>query len=104
MERLDGKRIIVTGGTSGMGEGIVRAFPALGAKVVFWGRNEKAGAKIASESGATFVKAEITDPVSVTEGMKILSTPCFARARRCPCTSFAGKQTVSEVTACRPSS
>jgi NAD(P)-dependent dehydrogenase (short-subunit alcohol dehydrogenase family) len=70
MERLDGKRIIVTGGTSGMGEGIVRAFPALGAKVVFWGRNEKAGAKIASESGATFVKAEITDPVSVTEGMK----------------------------------
>ena len=43
MERLDGKRIIVTGGTSGMGEGIVRAFPALGAKVVFWGINEERG-------------------------------------------------------------
>ena len=40
MERLDGKRIVVTGGTSGMGEGVVRAFPKLGAKVVFWGRNE----------------------------------------------------------------
>ena len=45
MERLDGKRIVVTGGTSGMGEGVVRAFPALGAKVVFWGRNEAAGQK-----------------------------------------------------------
>ena len=30
MERLDGKKIIITGGTSGMGEGVVRAFPALG--------------------------------------------------------------------------
>ena len=39
MERLDGKRIIITGGTSGMGEGMTRAFPGLGAKVVFWGRN-----------------------------------------------------------------
>ena len=34
--------------------------------------------------------------ILVTDGMKILSTPIFARARRCPCTSFAGKQTVSE--------
>lgn len=51
MERLDGKRIIITGGTSGMGEGMTRAFPGLGAKVVFWGRNEAAGAKIAEERG-----------------------------------------------------
>ncbi len=70
MERLDGKRIIVTGGTSGMGEGIVRAFPGLGAKVVFWGRNEKAGAKIAEETGALFVKAEVSDKASVDEAMK----------------------------------
>ena len=52
MERLDRKRIVITGGTSGMGEGVVRAFPALGAKVVFWGRNEAAGKKIAEETGA----------------------------------------------------
>ena len=70
MERLDGKRIIVTGGTSGMGEGVTRAFPKLGAKVVFWGRNEKAGAKIAEESGATFVKMEISDEASVREAME----------------------------------
>lgn len=70
MERLDGKKIVVTGGTSGMGEGIVRAFPGLGAKVVFWGRNEDAGRKISEESGATFVKAEVADKVSVDEAMK----------------------------------
>lgn len=70
MERLDGKKIIITGGTSGMGEGVVRAFPALGAKVVFWGRNTAAGEKIAQETGATFVKADVADKASVDEAMK----------------------------------
>lgn len=70
MERLDGKRIIITGGTSGMGEGMTRAFPGLGAKVVFWGRNEAAGAKIAEDSGATFVKVEISDEDSVNAAME----------------------------------
>ena len=70
MERLDGKRIIVTGGTSGMGEGIVRAFPSLGAKVVFWGRNEEAGKKIEAETGAIFVKADVADKTVVDEAMK----------------------------------
>ena len=70
MERLDGKKIIVTGGTSGMGEGVVRAFPALGAKVVFWGRNAAAGEKIAQETGAIFLKADVADKASVDEAMK----------------------------------
>ena len=61
MERLDGKRIVVTGGTSGMGEGVVRAFPKLGAKVVFWGRNEKAGKKIEEETGAHFMRVDVTN-------------------------------------------
>ena len=70
MERLDGKRIVVTGGTSGMGEGVVRAFPALGAKVVFWGRNEAAGQKIAEETGAIFIKADVSEKETVDEAMK----------------------------------
>jgi NAD(P)-dependent dehydrogenase (short-subunit alcohol dehydrogenase family) len=59
MERLDGKRIIVIGGTSGMGESTVDGFRELGAKVVFTGRNEEAGAKIAARSGATFKKLDL---------------------------------------------
>lgn len=70
MERLDGKRIVVTGGTSGMGEGVTRAFPQLGAKVVFWGRNEEAGARIAEESGATFVRCEVSDEHQVKDAME----------------------------------
>lgn len=69
MERLDGKRVIVTGGTSGMGEGVTRAFPKLGAAVVFWGRNEAAGKKIQEESGATFIKADVSQEASVKEAM-----------------------------------
>lgn len=70
MERLDGKRIVVTGGTSGMGEGVVRAFPSLGAKVAFWGRNENAGKKISEETGAAFIKTDVSSKDSVDEAMK----------------------------------
>lgn len=69
MERLDGKKVVVTGGTSGMGEGVARAFPKLGASVVFWGRNEAAGKKIQEESGAAFIKADVSQEASVKEAM-----------------------------------
>ena len=70
MERLDGKKIIIAGGTSGMGEGIVRAFPKLGAKAVFWGRREDIGKKIEAETGATFIKADVSVKESVDNAMK----------------------------------
>ena len=35
---IHGKKIIITGGTSGMGKILVERFPALGAKLVFFGR------------------------------------------------------------------
>ena len=50
--RLDGKVAIVTGGTRGMGEAMVRALLAEGAQVVFGGRNEDAGRRIADELGS----------------------------------------------------
>lgn len=46
MERLDGKKIIVTGGTSGMGQMVVEGYAKLGAKVVFFGRNVEAGKQL----------------------------------------------------------
>jgi len=63
--RLDGRRIIVTGGASGMGEAMVRAFPGLGADVVSLDVSQDAGASIAKEAGARFVAADVTDPESV---------------------------------------
>ena len=40
----------------------------------------------------------------VIVGMKMKSTPAASSLRMWPCTSLAGKHTVSEVTAVRPSS
>lgn len=70
MSKLDGKKMIITGGTSGMGEAMVKAFPAMGAKVVFWGRNEEAGKRLEKETGATFIKTEISSKTAVDEAVK----------------------------------
>ena len=46
MERLDGKRIIITGGAGGMGRTTVENFPSLGAKVAFFDVNDTDGAEV----------------------------------------------------------
>lgn len=63
--RLDRVRVIVTGGASGMGEGLVRAFPQLGAQVVSLDLAEEPGIRIAAEAGATFFPVNVSDKDSV---------------------------------------
>jgi NAD(P)-dependent dehydrogenase (short-subunit alcohol dehydrogenase family) len=63
---LKGMPVVISGGASGIGEGIVRAFAAQGSKVGFVDLNGQAGVKLASElnaGGATvsFVECDITD-------------------------------------------
>ena len=55
MTALGGLRALVTGGTSGIGRGIVVRLRAEGADVVFTGRNEERGAEVESATGAAFV-------------------------------------------------
>ncbi|WP_299950656.1 SDR family NAD(P)-dependent oxidoreductase [uncultured Modestobacter sp.] len=62
--RLPGRRIIVTGGASGMGLGLVQAFPRLGAEVVSLDLAD-AGAASAEAAGARFVRADVTSKESV---------------------------------------
>lgn len=65
-----GKRVLVTGGASGMGAGIVRAFPGLGAKVFSVDLNEADGAAIAKEAGAGFAVCDVTSSQSVSAAVQ----------------------------------
>lgn len=62
--RLDGKRALVTGGGTGIGLGIARAFAASGARVVLAGRREDVLREAAASvgPGAIPVAADVTRP------------------------------------------
>lgn len=52
--RLQGKVALITGGTSGIGAGVVRRLAAEGARVAFTGSNQEAAARVAAETSASF--------------------------------------------------
>lgn len=67
MGRLDGKRALVTGGTTGIGEAIVKRCVAEGARVVFCARDEALGAEVAAATGAHFHACDVTDAAAVEQ-------------------------------------
>ncbi|MFK0159721.1 SDR family oxidoreductase [Streptomyces sp. NPDC090499] len=62
MGLLEDKVVLVNGGSQGVGAGIVRAAVREGASVVLTGRRAEAGEKLAAETGARFVRADLADP------------------------------------------
>jgi NAD(P)-dependent dehydrogenase (short-subunit alcohol dehydrogenase family) len=65
MGALDGKTAIVTGGTSGIGEGVAKAFVSEGAKVVIVGRREEEGRALEKQIGVRFVRADVANEADV---------------------------------------
>ncbi|MFZ0186509.1 MAG: SDR family oxidoreductase [Streptosporangiaceae bacterium] len=61
---LDGCRVIVTGGTKGIGAGIARGFLRSGARVLVCARNEPAAAALPAADGRTaqFARADVREP------------------------------------------
>jgi NAD(P)-dependent dehydrogenase (short-subunit alcohol dehydrogenase family) len=61
-QRLDGKVLVVTGGTQGLGAAIARRAGALGAEgIALVGRDAARGEQVAEEIGALFVRADLAD-------------------------------------------
>ena len=62
---LDGKVAIVTGGTSGIGEGIAELFVGEGAKVVVAARRQDEGAALEKRLGVRFVRTDVANEADV---------------------------------------
>jgi NAD(P)-dependent dehydrogenase (short-subunit alcohol dehydrogenase family) len=58
---LAGRNVLITGGASGIGQEMVRAFASQGARVAFVDIDEPRGAATAAETGATFHYCDVTD-------------------------------------------
>jgi NAD(P)-dependent dehydrogenase (short-subunit alcohol dehydrogenase family) len=65
---LKGIAAVVTGGASGLGEGVARAFIGEGARVALFDLNEERGNRLAAEIGATFCRVDVSDSASVAAG------------------------------------
>lgn len=58
---LQGRTVLITGGASGIGAEMVKAFAAQGANVSFIDIDAVEGAKVAAETGAVFSTCDVTD-------------------------------------------
>jgi NAD(P)-dependent dehydrogenase (short-subunit alcohol dehydrogenase family) len=69
VDRLVGRRALVTGGNSGIGAAIVHRLVGEGARVVFTGRDEQRGEQVARSTGAAFVAADVRDRAAITRSV-----------------------------------
>ena len=70
---LRGKRVLVTGGGSGIGAGIVEAFARQGADVTFFDIVEDESKALAERVGARFEKVDLTDVAAIRDRIDALS-------------------------------
>jgi len=69
MGLLEDRVVLVNGGSQGVGAGVVRAAVSEGATVVFTGRRAEVGEKLAADTGAHFVRADLADPVQARDSV-----------------------------------
>ena len=70
---LRGKRVLVTGGGSGIGAGIVEAFARQGSDVTFFDIVEEESKALAKRVGARFEKVDLTDVATLRDRIDALT-------------------------------
>jgi len=73
---LEGRAVLITGGASGIGAEMVKAFSAQGANVSFIDIDAVEGAKLAAETGAAFSACDITDIVALRVSIAGIEQAC----------------------------
>ncbi len=63
--KIEGKLAIVTGGASGLGGACTRMITASGGKAIIVDINDEAGSAMAAETGATFIKADVSNAEAI---------------------------------------
>jgi 3-oxoacyl-[acyl-carrier protein] reductase len=64
------RKVLITGGSRGIGEACVRKFAALGDRVSFiYNKSEQKAQQLASETGAFAVRADVADPVALANAV-----------------------------------
>jgi len=66
--KISGHSTVITGGASGLGEGVARAFAANGAKIALFDLNEVKGTALAAELGGIFCQVDVSDPAAIATG------------------------------------
>jgi NADPH:quinone reductase-like Zn-dependent oxidoreductase len=77
--RIEGRTFLVTGGASGLGEGVTRELVARGAHVVVLDLDDEKGPKLAEELGKNvlYVKTDITDESTFFPPLSLGSVPAL---------------------------
>lgn len=71
VSELTGRRILITGGASGMGAGLVRSLTGMGALVVSMDLNRESGEAIATAAGArSFIEVDVANEGSVARAVE----------------------------------
>jgi D-xylose 1-dehydrogenase len=70
---LKGKRVLITGGGSGIGAGIVEAFAAQGCEVTFIDINGSDSDELARSTGARFLRIDLTDTDATQRAIRKLA-------------------------------
>ncbi|HEY4826975.1 MAG TPA: SDR family oxidoreductase [Solirubrobacteraceae bacterium] len=70
---LDGRRVLITGGSSGIGAALAEVCVQRGARVGIIGRDERRLGEVASRTGAVAVAADITTPADCDRAVAAIS-------------------------------